>query len=472
MKTMWPKTVRTGMAWSVAMAIAVIALECCQGAAGQVVTPIVSSTAPRDVEIPAGFTGDPVRFFDLFSWRTFVALNWPALADQRGEPDTAKALGDPAPNVVWGTWKADHEIFQPNGMPPSPWESFAAQSPDQFTEFANAGKVKVLGGFGPRGSKLQIEHFNQAGLAGNEVGTLVGSNRRYIRYEVRINKPEFNFIRNGEFYLAAKLPTTGQLVFPEGVRVLRAARPAQLIGGPDGGAMELAVADDCVRAAFVVDATGGRSGLVPRAFRRRLRFDRLIAVGFTLEVNASLCDTMRLASSSAGWWYTLPLDGQRTFVVFLTDGDLISVRRAALSASLPRQFQEAFASIPPNLSRAIATALVRDARTSCAARQWRGRWLRIGDAAFSMDPISGSGLAEGILLAEPAAASVSEFLRWGCVCGLQDFARGRIRTFAVSLERLRALYAGGRSKTVDSESPFWSRRGRADAFRVALERIG
>lgn len=206
-----------------ATAAAVIALTYSQGVSGQVVTPTVSSTAPRDVEISAGFSGDPVRFFDDFSWRTFVALNWPAVEDQRGEPDTTKAFGDPAPNVVWGTWKADHEIFQPNGMPPSPWESFEAQSPDQFTEFANAGKVKVLGGFGPRGSELQIEHFNQAGLAGNEVGTLVGSNRRYIRYEVRINKPEFNFIRNGEFYLAAKLPTTGQLVFPEGSGEIKAA---------------------------------------------------------------------------------------------------------------------------------------------------------------------------------------------------------------------------------------------------------
>lgn len=257
----------------------------------------------------------------------------------------------------------------------------------------------------------------------------------------------------------------------EGVRVLHAARNAQLIGGPDGGALELAVADDCVRTAFIVDATGGHSGLMPREFRRRLRFDRLIAVGFTLEANASLGDTMRLASSSSGWWYTLPLEGQRWFVVFLTDGDLVSVRGARLRELLSKQFQEAFASIPPNLPRALAAAVLRDARTTCAVRQWRGRWLRIGDAAFSMDPVSGSGLAEGILHAERAAASISDYLRRACTRELQNFARGRIESFATSLDQLRVLYAGNGPTKVESESPFWRRRARADASRAALELI-
>jgi hypothetical protein len=189
----------------------------------QVVKPTVAAAAPGDVEIPDGFAADPVFFFDDFSWRTFVALNWPALGNQRGEPDTNKAFGDQAENVVWGTWKADHEIFQPNGMEPSPWDSFAAQSPDRFTTFEDAGKVKVLGGFGARGSDLQIEHYNQAGILGNEQGTLVDRNRRYVRYEVRINKPEFNFIRHGKFYLAANLPVSGQLVFPEGSGEIKAA---------------------------------------------------------------------------------------------------------------------------------------------------------------------------------------------------------------------------------------------------------
>ena len=62
---------------------------------------------------------DPFPAFDNFAWRAFVALNWPSLSDaaHRGEPDRAKALGDPGPRV-WETFKSRYELFQvgPDGQ--------------------------------------------------------------------------------------------------------------------------------------------------------------------------------------------------------------------------------------------------------------------------------------------------------------------------------------------------------------------
>lgn len=201
--------------------------QCFLNCEAQEPLPTVSHYLPIDVKIPDGFSGDPVRFFDDFSWQTFVALNWPAIDGQRGVPDKTKEFGATAENVVWGTWKADHEIFQPGGMKPSPWNSYEAQSPDKFTAFKNAGKIKVLGGFGSRGSDLQVEHFNQVGLVGNQLGTLVSKNRKYVRYEIRINRTEFEFIRNREFYLGKKIDNeiikSGQLVFPKGSSEIKSA---------------------------------------------------------------------------------------------------------------------------------------------------------------------------------------------------------------------------------------------------------
>jgi hypothetical protein len=39
---------------------------------------------------------DPFPFFDNYSWRSFIALNWPAMtgAANRGRPDRAKAFGE------------------------------------------------------------------------------------------------------------------------------------------------------------------------------------------------------------------------------------------------------------------------------------------------------------------------------------------------------------------------------------------
>lgn len=192
--------------------------------------PTVSSDAPADVEIPAGFpaTSDPTRFFDDFSWRMFIALNWPAKSDSRGAPNRTEVFGAASTKVVWGTWKADWELLQPNGARPSPWIEFAAVSPHPEAEWENAGKSKVLGGF--RGTGTVIEHYNQAGL-GVPTGTLVARNRTYTRYEIAMNQTQYEFIRGDNaipatwLYLRRNLPAVGAapLKFPTGSVEVKAA---------------------------------------------------------------------------------------------------------------------------------------------------------------------------------------------------------------------------------------------------------
>ena len=44
-------------------------------------TPVVTITsplAPTDVCIPDGFGGNPIQYFDDYSWRTFISMVWPA----------------------------------------------------------------------------------------------------------------------------------------------------------------------------------------------------------------------------------------------------------------------------------------------------------------------------------------------------------------------------------------------------------
>ena len=53
----------------------------------------ISPNIPTDVCIPTGFTGNPIAFFDDFSWRSFIAMVWPVLQGQRGVPDTGKSIG-------------------------------------------------------------------------------------------------------------------------------------------------------------------------------------------------------------------------------------------------------------------------------------------------------------------------------------------------------------------------------------------
>src|ERR1700736_2754072 len=95
----------------------------------QVPQPEVSPFALPDVP-PTPKGEDPFPFFDNYSWRSFIALNWPAMtgAANRGRPDRAKAFGDSRGQRVWTTWKSRFEIFQPGGAEPSTWASYDGQN--------------------------------------------------------------------------------------------------------------------------------------------------------------------------------------------------------------------------------------------------------------------------------------------------------------------------------------------------------
>ncbi len=56
--------------------------------------------------------------FDVFSWQTFVALNWPARSN--GTPNTDVRIGQQGAltQSVWETWKELTEVFKEDGSEP------------------------------------------------------------------------------------------------------------------------------------------------------------------------------------------------------------------------------------------------------------------------------------------------------------------------------------------------------------------
>jgi hypothetical protein len=149
---------------------------------------------------------DPFPLFNNYSWRSFIALNWPALTDpaNRGQPDRNKPFGNTTGPRVWMTWKSQIEIFQPDGARPSDWTSYAGKNPcgDGFSN-----DVVTLSAFTAFGD------FNQAIFDLQRVGNpLIAQNATYARYEVRVNQPEFNSIVRNGWYLASNLPSAQQPV--------------------------------------------------------------------------------------------------------------------------------------------------------------------------------------------------------------------------------------------------------------------
>lgn len=164
-------------------------------------SPVINTPRPpADVCVPDGFQGNPIAFFDDYSWRAFIAMVWPAAQGQRGVPDAGKSVGAIPGPLVFETFKADWEVFQPDGHAPSPWSEFGGVP-------ANPCQTDVPApGFGDMilASITKFQNLGQAGF-GKLVGPLVAQNKTYVRYVTSFNEPEFNQILNGRWYLRENL---------------------------------------------------------------------------------------------------------------------------------------------------------------------------------------------------------------------------------------------------------------------------
>lgn len=153
--------------------------------------------------------------FDNFSWWSFIALNWPAALDPttglpvrasaypNGVPDTTKSIGAPGPRV-WEGLKADFELFQANGAPPSDWTSYQTTNPPCGQCGAQA-KIKLLPLIA-KGQSTLPGGINQAMAGPLEPQQLINGAVTFLREEVRVNEVEYNSIVSTKWYLRSTLP--------------------------------------------------------------------------------------------------------------------------------------------------------------------------------------------------------------------------------------------------------------------------
>lgn len=157
------------------------------------------------------------RSADIFSWQEFIALNWPALAGQRGVPDPGKKIGDPGPRV-WETWKEEYEVYLEGGQAPLPWN--ASQELPGTCATGGAGKVFF------RTQKIDdvVDSTLQAAASnGTLPASLTDQKGRLVRYEIRLNKIMFDYIVANKLYDAFTQKVAPSISFPDGGMLIKAA---------------------------------------------------------------------------------------------------------------------------------------------------------------------------------------------------------------------------------------------------------
>lgn len=184
-------------------------------AGGTVQMPPISISGNIPVAVPLPQTvNSPLQVrpnFDWFSWMEFIALNWPASSQGRGnpqnpnDPSTFKNAKSGTP-TVWQTYKANWELFDQDNQRPTPFDSWDVPVPPTCS--VQPGQKALV-----MTSKTTIlddglEAFSYP---------LVDAQKNYVMYEVRYGRAAYDFMRGPDgdpskwLYLAKNLsPPTQQ----------------------------------------------------------------------------------------------------------------------------------------------------------------------------------------------------------------------------------------------------------------------
>lgn len=199
----------------------------------------LSFQMPSDIAFdPSGLAPDEVRrMFNCFSWKTFVALNWPAEDGCRGIPDTTDTFQESARARVWETWKQTYELFQPQNpdWDPADQQWNEPQPPAYCSDVANGRKVIYRNGHkSPIGDPVDVDNeIGQAFATG--FGILYDQSQNLIRYEIRFNEDEFTYIRDNGWARTGRYSFGG----PIGVEDIDIQFPENTQGVTGQGAIEV-----------------------------------------------------------------------------------------------------------------------------------------------------------------------------------------------------------------------------------------
>jgi len=211
-----------------------------------------------------------------------------------------------------------------------------------------------------------------------------------------------------------------------------------------------------VRAKFLVDAAGRACVLARNFHRRRVIYDRLVGIyGLFKSVHHNGPSLTLIEATKDGWWYSAPLPRECHVVAFMTDSDLCASLLMGRASHWKTQLDSA-----PHTRAAVASLEfdgslnVLPANTSHLNESCGERWMAIGDAASSLDPLSGNGVLRALRSGLAAGQTILSVLS-GDESALREHQSVQQQEFRLYLEQRRAYY---RRENRWSKEPFWSRR--------------
>jgi flavin-dependent dehydrogenase len=209
---------------------------------------------------------------------------------------------------------------------------------------------------------------------------------------------------------------------------------------------------------LVIDA-GGRAAQIARKLgaRSQMKDNLVCAWQYGRDQQDSGRGLTYVEAVKDGWWYTAPIPGGRRVLAFHTDADLLLVSQREKQETLlectrsVRELSGLLSTVGFVADNRPGFAIARSAMLSACAGE---RWLAVGDAAISFDPLSSQGLLNALFTGLAAAEAAESYLK-GDSASLDEYSRV-IRGIGDSYQtRLAFHYA---AETRWARAPFWQRR--------------
>jgi flavin-dependent dehydrogenase len=219
-----------------------------------------------------------------------------------------------------------------------------------------------------------------------------------------------------------------------------------------------------IRADVVIDASGRGARVARQLGARQIHGDHLVALWSRWLVDeADQSASTYIESVEGGWWYSTLLPAGCRVVAHLTDPDLVPTgglarRDLVLSArELPLIGELLGASGEPTLAGEARVTVARSSRLDHVVGPG---WLATGDAAFTVDPLSGRGMVSALLTGRAAGESAVALLAGNAHPGVSAYTHLMSELHHDGITRQAEAYeAEGRWP----EAPFWRRRQKSTA---------
>lgn len=208
---------------------------------------------------------------------------------------------------------------------------------------------------------------------------------------------------------------------------------------------------------YLVDASGRTANVSRQVGVPSKKYDNLMGVGLFLERDKNTSGfEQTIETTPWGWWYTACLPANKVIATFFTDADIISKNKLHHIGNWGKHLQNShhIKEVLSGCKSFTKDLWVRNAQTQICDTTNLDRFLAIGDAAVSFDPLSSMGIGFSISSACHAAKHIENEL--GQKKSTKTiFQQDITRTFDQYL-RLRKRYYQEERRWVNST--FWKRR--------------